>query len=1025
MKKTAPLLLAFLACFLLANSALALDMEYYTYGGFNPIVQAFNRLALIFSDAGYVSLLTVMTLIGFVGGAFAWIAKAATGAKIIPLVWVIPVIAGAALYLALFVPKGNVTIYDPVLNRFQTVGDVPDGVILVAGTLNKIERGIVDIVDTAAVPDAHYSQTAGGIGLKALDAVKDSSPKNTYARNSMIRYTKDCVSFELVRPGTTLSLDDLRNTSTDFLIDLAKAVNPAVYTVYFDAANPAGQSMTCTAAWANLQPIYANPANYDEATKKMCSKAYFDSSNATEMTTCKALLTSTLNFTTGTGTSPEKIIQQRQIAEILYNFYYKDDYETSIRMESDRKITSSGMGLGITMNEWIPVIRAVLTAVAIGIIPFLVLFIPTPIMGKAISLLVGFFVFLTTWGVTDAVIHGAAMDYAANNFEDMRQSGLGVYAMAAFPTDATKMLAMFGVIRSAGIMLASLFSMMLIKFGGSALAHLATNLSGLVQNAGSQAGALLTPEGKSEAMQKQIQAAGLLDGMAEHRFSNMAAATAWGLSEKVGKHESAADLMGNMKRSGQISSTTTEPEFAKMMQGAHQGVGTADGPVDASLDPAGNITKMEAKSVTSQGFAKSLTTGKDGLGSAELKHSAGSLGYDIGIDGKQTLNNAQVNGVDPMKLGEMMVNQKTHAAAHNLTHSSAWEQMKGESSRIGSSDTTNRAFQDQMSNTKSSNLKREIAEGSGWAKDASNQEVAQVSAAVSAGGNISKFGASGSEGVSVRYADGTTRKLNLSENTADSLNKSLIRSETESVANTMSTSQGRDYLSGLSKRVGDSDTSSSMDEIRNISRNQASYGVNAMAPFVDNHARVKFGGNNPEQHQMAVKDINDLATNRGASGVNALREEMSGFLSGEGYWGSSENSAGHAAGGGTVKHEVEQAAGTATERTSHIGNFSGQPQHVHLAPSAEMTPETAGVKSEGEINQRGDASRRGHIEGIGRSATDSTDVKLKSGETKVTTMVGERASAAKKDFMDKSFLDKPTKDAPPVGSYENQRFYKD
>jgi conjugal transfer mating pair stabilization protein TraG len=97
------------------------------------------------------------------------------------------------------------------------------------------------------------------------------------------------------------------------------------------------------------------------------------------------------------------------------------------------------------MNEWIPIIRAIMTAIAIGVIPFLVLFLPTPIVGKAASVMLGFFVFLSTWGVTDAVIHSAAMDYAARNFEEVRQSSFGVYAMAALPSVSTKMLAMFGM----------------------------------------------------------------------------------------------------------------------------------------------------------------------------------------------------------------------------------------------------------------------------------------------------------------------------------------------------------------------------------------------------------------------------------------------------------------------------------------------------------------------------------------------------------------------------------------------------
>lgn len=109
------------------------------------------------------------------------------------------------------------------------------------------------------------------------------------------------------------------------------------------------------------------------------------------------------------------------------------------------------------------------------------------------------FCFLTIWGITDAVVHTAAMDYAQYAFEEMRQSSLGVYSMAAFPSLSEKMLSMFGIIRSSGIMLASLFTMMLIKFGGHALAMMAGSLSGAVNGAGGAAGALMTPEGTSAA----------------------------------------------------------------------------------------------------------------------------------------------------------------------------------------------------------------------------------------------------------------------------------------------------------------------------------------------------------------------------------------------------------------------------------------------------------------------------------------------------------------------------------------------
>ncbi len=209
---------------LLAAPAIALDMEYYTYGGFNPITQAFTKIALIFSDSGYQGLLFVIMVLGLIAGVTAWLARVATGARVIPLVWAVPVFFGAILYLALFVPKGNITVYDPVLNKFQTIGQVPDAVVFTAGFLNKIERGMIDIIDTAAAPDAEYQTTADGIGFKALESVKGSSPKDNYARTSMIRYIKDCVTYELVRPGTTLSLDNLRNNTTEFLTDLNREI---------------------------------------------------------------------------------------------------------------------------------------------------------------------------------------------------------------------------------------------------------------------------------------------------------------------------------------------------------------------------------------------------------------------------------------------------------------------------------------------------------------------------------------------------------------------------------------------------------------------------------------------------------------------------------------------------------------------------------------------------------------------------------------------------------------------------------
>jgi len=147
------------------------------------------------------------------------------------------------------------------------------------------------------------------------------------------------------------------------------------------------------------------------------------------------------------------------------------------------------------------VARAVITAVAIGLIPILVIFIPTPLAGKALGLVAGMFIWLTAWGVTDAITHGIATDYAYGVFEYVRQNALGFAAVMNMPDASLKALSMFGLIRTSGIMLATVITGMLVRFGGHALAMMAGTISGTVQSQGSQAASQAsTPEGGARSM---------------------------------------------------------------------------------------------------------------------------------------------------------------------------------------------------------------------------------------------------------------------------------------------------------------------------------------------------------------------------------------------------------------------------------------------------------------------------------------------------------------------------------------------
>ncbi len=996
-----PVIVAALVCLFLlsAGPVFALDMEYYTYGGFNPITQAFTKIALIFSDSGYQGLLFVIMVLGLIAGVSAWLARAATGARVIPLVWAVPVVFGAVLYLTLFVPKGTITVYDPVLNRFQSIGQVPDAVVFTAGFLNKIERGMVDIIDTAAAPDAQYQTTAGGIGFKALESVKGSAPKNNYARTSMIRYVKDCVTFELLRPGTTLSLDDLRNNTSDFLVDLGAAVNPAVYTVYYDAVHPEGINVTCTAAWNSLQPIYANPSNYEEAIKKVCSKAYFDPANTVELNTCKNLLTSTLNFTTGTATTPERIIQQRQIAEILYNFYFQDDYETSMLMESNRKITSTGLGIGLTMNEWIPIIRAVMTAIAIGVIPFLVLFLFTPVVGKAVSVMFGFFVFLTTWGITDAVIHGAAMDYASYAFEDMRQSNLGVYAMAAFPTISIKLLAMFGVIRSAGIMLASFFSMMLIRFGGHALAMLAGNLSRIVQSAGAQAGQLLTPEGTSAAMNQQVRAAGLLAGMPEHRFSNMAAAQAWNTHRSVGGYSAAMNTKNALQESGQIPQGTSDSEMANMMASARVSAGTGSGPVEVSTAPGGSATRTKSETVNADGSTTVTTTGAAATGVAVDTMAEGRATYAVDSSGNHLTTHAAVNSLNPVTVGAIAQQQQIVAASNSLGRSQNWQLAMDAAKRASLISSEASAFTTRLDNATRENWRRAINDKSSFTHSMSEDIRTQFQSSV--GGGFKNIFNGGGQ-LTVVGNNGESVNFNVSEETAKAFENTAAQVRSESLQQTLQDSRSLDYMTKLAKQIGATEAFSYLNDARDMRSATESYGADLTTALVRNYATERYGDESPESIRRTISGFNHFLTQQGSQGVNNMRDIVTGFVSGNGYgWGSTANTVGN----------------TISSTRDHVQN-QGFKQNVGMAASVAGS-KTYGIKDDTLMRpQSGIPMDNPNAASVTDPAHDirNRNRSEESGNGGIHTTAGEL-------MKDMAGLNKGAPPRPTHDFYRNQSFY--
>lgn len=471
------------------DAAHALDMEYYTYNGFTAVSMAWEKIALIFSDSNYMSLFFVTMTMGIFFAATATIFTLLRSGRGSIFGWVWPIGMGMMIVMALIVPKGSLTIYDPVLNQFQTVNGIPNGVVALAGSLNKIERIVVEITNTSGGVQS-YKDNAGGLGFQVLAQATGSAPPlgDEFFMQTLDQYNEKCLMFELLRPGTILTIEKIKNQSTDFTQDWAEAANPAIFTIQYSQADPTGTAVTCADAWQTIQSSLNNPANQANALKAACSGAGFNPDNPAELQRCQDLMGSSVDFIHDTsGYSAQNFIRQAGMAKALEYTLLRLSPDMATVAQANQSMMTSGIGMMIQANQWMPAARATFTAVAVCLIPFICLFIPTGVFNKALSIVIGFFVWLTAWGIIDATIHSVASTIAQREFETIRQHAMGYTAIMLYPDATLKALAMFGMVRSAGIMLATVITGMFVYFGGHALAMLAGNITGQMQAAGAAA----------------------------------------------------------------------------------------------------------------------------------------------------------------------------------------------------------------------------------------------------------------------------------------------------------------------------------------------------------------------------------------------------------------------------------------------------------------------------------------------------------------------------------------------------------
>ncbi|MDI1472966.1 conjugal transfer protein TraG N-terminal domain-containing protein [Thermodesulfovibrio sp. 1176] len=623
--------------------------EYITHGGYDAAVNAWKRTALIFSDNGYKGLFISAIVLGAITIFASTYIRIAIGARAGGLSWATPVIAGMAIYAAFIAPKDKLIIYDELLNRGpEEVDGIPLILATSAGMLNKIEKGFIDIVSTSSDPASDYRLNAGGTGWALLDTVSVTSLLSPNEFSTISRFVLDCVYFELNREGTNLDLNKIASGEQKYDTIIMESANPVLYTVVY-TDNSVGTTTTCYNAAQQVASIINTAKINQESLKTICSSRGFNSSGAS-LNACSNLMESTLQYTLpniSSGTGLALYNAQRIMAEIFLDASNSKSPSVSISKLATSQTQSQFIGLGVHANSWIPVLKESLTSVAISITPLLLLFAATPIAGRALSLVLGMFVWLALWGIIDAVVHGFGMDLAQQASQMMRANSLdiGFKAMYMWPDYTARVAATFGALRWSGLMLASVISGMLVKFGGTALAMLAGSISGMPQSSGAAYGSSLL-KNAGGVLQSEI--------LPTQTWSNAAAAMGGsralmsGLAEKGAGELRGQAMFGSRLGANRIAQATE----GNLLSGAASGIATLNATNRLGFD---NVVKGQTASLAEQ-YAKniSLYNKGNGIEGAIIRGDTSGemhVGSFPGIeDRRQVLSNAALRIVSYGKL---------------------------------------------------------------------------------------------------------------------------------------------------------------------------------------------------------------------------------------------------------------------------------------------------------------------------------------------------------------------------------------
>jgi conjugal transfer mating pair stabilization protein TraG len=484
-------------------------------GNIDSVYSAFQRLALICANPEYQYFCMGAFVISFLATAIATFSKGVsfsiqTGDM---MNWGLQALAGLILYFGFIQPTTNINIYDATYSEMKIVNGVPDIVAIIACGMNAVETELINIVDESSTPTMLNPSGLGyNVLMNSFAGVDLANTPNGGTGNAINigNYVNDCVTTEILRPGTKLTVDAFMS-NTDFLPLLQLAASTTAYTTDYQ-----GNNMTCSAAYGNI----ADYLNFLTDSSPAVTRWISDACAKVGMTDFKVpfglgphekvcadlhanLVNQIINSTVDAPLANSDIFKQVLVTQQLYNFTKSGgNNNAAITAIGDFNQGTAMISAGLMAAEWMPQIKVMMLSAFFGMLPFLMIFMITAKWQKLLLFTLGCSLFFSTWNICDAVLHQFALDRALAVMQEIRSDQLGMRGILMMSGEAMRAYAVFGQYQIWSMGLAVLFAGALTSVGASQLGRLSSQHVGDLNHSAAEAGnQVMNPLSSSRALE--------------------------------------------------------------------------------------------------------------------------------------------------------------------------------------------------------------------------------------------------------------------------------------------------------------------------------------------------------------------------------------------------------------------------------------------------------------------------------------------------------------------------------------------